>query len=132
MSRMIMGTSKHAEPFWEATKDKKLLIQWCTATDKGIHYPRQLSPYTLEDTLEWREASGKAEVYAVTVVHKPSMPPMMAKVPYAVALVDLEEGVRMMTEIVNCNPEEIKVGDKVQVTWEELPGGRHMPVFEPA
>lgn len=128
MSRMIMGTSPHAEPFWEATKEKKLLMQWCTTVNKPVHYPRQLSPFTLEDTLEWRESPGRGEVYAITVVYKPSMP--MAKVPYAVALVDLEEGARMMTEIVNCDPTEVKVGDKVQLTWDELPGGRHMPVFE--
>lgn len=130
MSRMIMGTSKHAEPFWEATKEKKLLIQWCTHAEKPVHYPRELSPYSLEDTLEWREASGKAEVYAVTVVHRPTIPVAKGRVPYTVALVNLDEGVRMLTEIINCNPEDVKVGDKVQVAWEALAGGRHLPVFE--
>ncbi len=131
MSRMTMGQSKHAEPFWEATKEKKLMYQYCTATDKPVFYPRQISPYSLKETLEWRESSGKGEVYAVTVVHKPTMPMYMPKVPYAVAIVELDEGYRMMSEIVNADVEKVKVGDRVKVTWEELSGGKNYPVFEP-
>lgn len=131
MSRMIMGQSKHAEPFWEATKTKKLMYQYCTSADKAVFYPRQISPYSLKDTLVWRESVGKGEIYAVTVVHKPTLPMYMQKVPYAVAIVEMDEGYRMMTEIVNTDVEKVKVGDRVKVTWEELSEGKNYPVFEP-
>ncbi|MDY6943364.1 MAG: OB-fold domain-containing protein [Pseudomonadota bacterium] len=133
MSRMMMGTSPHAEPFWKATEEKKLVIQYSPETKRYVHYPREpivVSPKTGE--VEWREASGKGEVYAFSVMRKPGNPAMAAKVPYVVALITLEEGVRFMSNIVNCAPEDVKVGMPVKVTWEELPKGRHFPVFEPA
>ncbi len=133
MSRMMMGTSPHAEPFWKATEEKKLVLQYSPETQKYYHYPREavvVSPKTGE--VEWREASGRGEVYAFSIMRKPGNPGMAANVPYVVALVTLEEGVRMMTNVVNCPVESVKVGMKVKVTWEELPKGRHLPVFEPA
>jgi len=133
MSRLIMGMSRHALPFWEATKEKKLVIQYSPETKRYYHYPREavvISPTTLE--VQWRQASGKAEVYSFSVMRKPGNPSMAAKVPYVVAIVQLEEGVRMMTNIVNCPIENVKIGMKVRLTWEELKDGMHLPVFEPA
>lgn len=133
MSRMIMGFSPHAEPFWEATKAKKLVLQYSPETKRYYHYPREavvVSPKTRE--VEWHESAGKGEVYAFSIMRKPGNPGMAAQVPYVVAIVELEEGVRMMTNIVNCEPENVRVGMKVKVTWEEIKDGRHLPLFEPA
>ncbi len=130
MKRMILGTSPVAAPFWEATKEKKFLLQFCATTGKAIWYPRDFSPHALGGNVEWREASGKGVVYAVSVMHRPGNPAMAEAVPYAVALIDLEEGARMLSNVVNCDPDSIKVGDKVKPAWEPLEGGRHLPVFE--
>jgi uncharacterized OB-fold protein len=65
-------------------------------------------------------------------MRKPGNPSMGARVPYVVAIVQLEEGVRMMTNVINCPLENVKVGMQVKLAWEELPKGRHFPVFEPA
>lgn len=119
-----------AEPFWEATREKKLLLQWCTACGHAIYYPREACPTCLGRDLEWRESPGRGRVYTYTVEYRPQNPNMPA--PYTVALVELEEGVRVMTNVVGCPPEEVLVDMPVTVTWEELSDGRHLPLFAPA
>jgi hypothetical protein len=71
-------------------------------------------------------------VYAVTVEHRPQDPRLRDRAPYAVALVDLKEGVRVMTNVVGCDPNVVAAGMAVSVTWEELSDGRNLPLFEPA
>jgi uncharacterized OB-fold protein len=119
-------------PFWEATRRRVLLVQWCTDCDKPIFFPREVCPGCLGTRLDWREASGNGTVHAVSVQHLPSMPlPAYTERPYAVALVELTEGVRMMSNLVGCAPEDVTVGMPVSVTWEEMTDGRHLPQFTP-
>jgi hypothetical protein len=122
-------------PFWEATRAGQLLVQWCTACDRGVFYPRAFCPHCAapESALEWRTASGRAIVYAAGVEHKPeaSGAAFSGGEPYCVALVDLEEGIRMMTNVVGCPPDEVHSGMAVAVTWEPLSDGRQLPLFRP-
>jgi hypothetical protein len=126
-------------PFWEATREGTLLVQWCTACDRGIFYPRSFCPFcggTVSGEgsgVEWRTASGRASVYAVTVEHNPAATgaTFSGGEPYTVALVELEEGVRMMTNVIGCPPEDVHIGMTVHVTWEPLSDGRRLPLFAP-
>lgn len=132
MPRFEPQSNDLTEPFWQASRDKKYLIQWCTSCDHSIYYPREVCPSCLsEEKLEWRTASGQGEVYTYNVMHKAGVPFMADQVPYVVALVMLEEGARILTNIVNCDPSTVKVGMPVQLTWEELSDGRNLAVFEP-
>jgi uncharacterized OB-fold protein len=117
-------------PFWEATREGRFVLQWCKPCGRPVHYPRECCPRCLHSELEWRPASGRGEVYAVSVMHRTGNPLMQDRVPYTVALVDLEEGVRFMTNIVNCPPSQVKVGMPVSLTWEKLSDGRALPLFE--
>ena len=116
-------TSDHTEPYWEATRNRELLLQWCVPCGEPVHYPRQHCPRCLSTDLEWRRAAGTGEVHAFTVDHRADR--------RVVALVLLDEGARVMTNIVNCEPGDVRVGQPVQVTWEELADGRNLPVYEP-
>jgi hypothetical protein len=122
--------------FWEATREGRLLVQWCTSCDRGVFYPRVFCPHCAagNDALEWRTASGRATVYAAVVENKPQAAgaSFSAGEPYCVALVDLEEGVRMLTNIVGCPPDDVHSGMPLTVTWEPLSDGRQLPLFEPA
>jgi len=122
-------------PFWEATREGRLLVQWCTACDRGIFYPRSFCPFCGADgsALTWREASGRGSVHAATVEHNPAATgtTFSGGEPYVVALVDLEEGVRMMTNVIGCPPERVHAGMAVTVTWEPLSDGRQLPQFTP-
>ena len=121
--------------FWEATREKRLLVQWCTSCDRGVFYPRVFCPHCVAGTgaLEWRTASGRATVYAAVVEHRPEAAGANFSdgKPYCVALVDLEEGVRMLTNVVGCSPDDVRSGMPVTVTWEPLSDGRQLPLFEP-
>jgi uncharacterized OB-fold protein len=123
-------------PFWEATRERRLLVQWCTACDRGVFYPRAFCPHCAagRDALEWRTASGRATVYAAVVEHRPERAGarFSGGGPYCIALVDLNEGVRMLTNVVGCPPDDVHSGLAVTVTWEPLSDGRQLPLFRPS
>jgi uncharacterized OB-fold protein len=116
-------------PFWDATREQRLVLQWCVACDAVVHYPRDRCPRCLGDALEWRDASGDATVYACSVMNEPGNPLMAGREPYVVALVDLREGARFLTNIVECAPGEVRIGAAVRIAWEPLSDGRNLPVF---
>lgn len=125
-------------PFWEATREGRLLVQWCTACDQGVFYPRAFCPSCAgaggaRRALEWREANGRATVHAAVVEHRPELAgaSFAHGEPFCIALVDLEEGVRMMTNVVGCPPGDVHGGMAVTVTWEPMSDGRQLALFRP-
>lgn len=123
--------SPAAAPFWEATRREELVLPWCTACERPFWYPREVCPACLGDAVEWRPASGAGEVYAVSVQHRAGPGRDESDGPYAVALVDLPEGVRLMANVVGCPPEDVAVGMAVRVAWEPLSDGRKLPQMTP-
>jgi len=119
-------------PFWEATRDKRLLIQRCARCDTWVWYPRPACTKCMSDALRWTQVNGRGTVYAASVHYRPGVAEMKERVPYVVALVELDEGVRLLTNVVDCDPESVRVGQSVTLAWEELPDGRHLPIFKPA
>jgi uncharacterized OB-fold protein len=125
--------SEVAQPFWDATREERFVLQWCADCGKPIFYPREVCPSCLRsDGLEWRDASGTGVVYAVSVQHAPQMPMAAYEAPYAVAVVELAEGVRMLSTIVGTDPGAVTVGQSLTVTWEALSDGRNLPLFQPS
>jgi uncharacterized protein len=131
MNRIEPPVSDTSHGFWDATRQRQLVLQFCNSCGKAIHYPRAICPHCHSTDLKFRPASGRGLVYAFSVMHRPGNPTMQARVPYVVALIDLEEGARLMSNVVGCDPSEVKVALPVQVTWEELSDGRALPLFEP-
>jgi uncharacterized protein len=147
-TRLEPPVGAESGPFWDATREGRLLVQWCTRCDRGIFYPRAFCPFCgggvaggetphadgTDGPLEWREASGRATVYAAGVEYRPEAAgaSFADGAPFCVALVDLEEGVRMMTNIVGCPPGDVHSGMAVVVTWEPLSDGRQLALFRPA
>ena len=131
VQRMEPPVGDESQPFWDATRDEVLRLPWCTECEQAIFYPRAVCPRCLGSAIEWRDASGHGTVHAVTVESRPQNPGMAAMAPYAVALVDLDEGVRLLTNIVGVPASEVSVGQPVTVAWEPLQDGRNLPVFTP-
>jgi len=123
--------SSEAEPFWEATRVPRLDLQWCRSCERPIHFPRAACPACLGEELEFRPATGGGTVYAISTMPKPGNPTMAGREPYPVALVDLDEGVRLLTNVVGADALSVSIGDRVTVAWEPLTDGRHLPVFVP-
>lgn len=116
-------------PFWEGARAGKLVLQYCTEAKKFQHYPRPVSIYTGRRTLEWREVSGKGTIYATTVVRIPG-PGLDGRLPLCVATVELDEGVRMIANILDCTPEQLKIGARVMLAWDPLSGEDRYPAFK--
>ena len=139
MPRIEPASTDTTDAFWDATRDGRYLVQWCAACDAPIFYPREVCPQCLSaDALEWRESNGSGTVYAVSVQHRPANPMMADRVPYVVALVEVDAGdgdgartVRVMSNVVDCDPLAVQVGDAVTLTWEPLSDGRQLPQFKP-
>jgi uncharacterized OB-fold protein len=119
-----------SKPFWDGANDKKLMLQYCPKAGKYQFYPRPVSVYTGSRDLEWREASGRGRIYSFSLSYK-APPPFKDVKPYVVATVELEEGVRILTNIINCDPKTLKIDMPVRLTWV-LAGASNYPVFEPA
>ena len=128
--RMEPPVSPTTEPFWEATRDRRFLLQWCTDCNRAIFYPREVCPSCLGSSLEWRESPGRGRVYTYTIEYRPQNPNLAA--PYTVALIDLDEGVRMMANVIDCEPDAVSIGMPVMIAWEALSDGRNLPMFAPS
>lgn len=119
-----------SKPFWDATREKKLLLQYDPAVGKFQFYPRATSIYTGRRNLEWREASGKGAVFSYTIARR-ARPPFQGKEPFFIAVVTLDEGVNVMGNMVDCAMDEMKIGLRVRPYWSLLPDGTHMLMFTP-
>jgi uncharacterized OB-fold protein len=117
-------------PWWDATREQRLLIQRCSACAHLQHYPRALcTACGTTDGLDWVEAAGTGVVDSCTVVHR-GLPGFDA--PYVVARVRLTEGVLVLTNLVDGEPESFACDQAVSLRWRALNDGRHLPVFGPA
>ena len=113
------------EAYWEGARNGKLLLRHCTSCDKVHHYPRALCPHCFSDKLDWREASGKGKVYTYSVMRR-------APEPYVIAYVTLDEGIKMMTNIVDCDLDKVRIDQPVKVVFKPSENGQPVPMFAPA
>ncbi len=120
-------------PFWNALSEHKIRIQYSPSTGRYVFYPRILAPGSLADDLEWREISGAGTLYTFTVSHRAVSPHFADDVPQILAVVQWDEGPRFSTEIVNAEPDAIRVGMRVQPVFTDYPDdGVTMLRYEPA
>jgi uncharacterized OB-fold protein len=121
-----------SQPFWDAAKEGRFLIQRCDACGSAQHYPRPFCVSCWSDQVHWEEASGRGTLYTYSTVYMNDLPPFADRLPYVAAAVDLEEGPRIMTNIVGTEPAGLRVGMPVQVDYQPLTGDITAPVFRPA
>jgi uncharacterized protein len=119
-----------SRPYWDAAKRHELVLQRCGACNSFIYYPRDRCPQCLSDQLKWQPVSGRGKVYSYTVVRRASTRSFADK-PYVLAIVELDEGVRMTTN-VEAPPEAIKIGMPVAVWFDDVTPDRTLVKFKPA
>ena len=117
--------------FWEACARHEIYLQRCRGCGATRFYPRVLCPVCLSSATDWVRASGKGTVYTFTVTHQNQAPGFREEVPYVLAVVELAEGVRMMTNIVGCPPEDVRIGMPVEVVFEDVTPEVALPKFRP-
>jgi uncharacterized protein len=120
-------------PFWDGLRDGKVIIQYSPSAQQWVFYPRVLAPGTLADDLEWREITGDGQVYTYTIAYRPTSPAWRDRVPQIIAVVEVDEGARIPTELVGVDPGDVKVGMRVRPVFDRVPGGEAVLLkFEPA
>ena len=117
--------------FWEACQRHELYLQRCRDCDTLRYYPRAVCPGCLSDRVEWVRASGQGTVYTFTVTYQNQAPGFRDALPYVLAYVELDEGVRMLTNIVGCSPDDVRIGMPVEVVFEDVTPSVTLPTFRP-
>ncbi len=112
------------EAFWKAASEGKFLVKRCADCGRVHWYPRAICPFCFSDRTEWVAGSGRGTIYTYSVMRR-------APEPYAIAYVTLEEGPTMMTNIVDCDLDSIRIGQKVKLVFKPTDGGPPMPMFTP-
>ena len=128
----VPTTSEVAKPYWDAAQRDELYIQRCRSCGTAIFYPRYWCPNCLSLDLAWEQASGNGEVLSFSIVYQAPFESYAPDAPYPLAIIKLAEGPQMMTNVVNCKPEDVRVGMPVKGTFETRSGGFKVPQFEPA
>lgn len=121
------------QPFWEAAKRHELIIPRCNRCSRYFFYPREACPNCLYEDWDWMPVSGRARLYSWTVVYQPQNPMFNEDVPYVYAIVQLEEGPKMYSNLVQCDPDkDLKVDMPLVVHFDDVTPEWTLPKFRPA
>jgi len=116
-------------PYWDAAAEGRLLLRRCRACARPHHYPREFCPHCWSEDVDWEPASGRATLYTWSVVHRNDLPPFGERVPYVAAVVDLAEGPRMMTQVVDVPEDDLRADMALEVVFRTGDDGVAVPVF---
>ena len=119
------------QEFWEACNRKDLVIQHCPRCDTLRHPPRPMCPGCRKGDLDWKKVSGLGTIYSYTITHQAIHPALRDRVPWTVIMVDLDEGVRMISHLTDSSVENVRIGMRVEVVFEEVEAGVTLPYFRP-
>jgi uncharacterized OB-fold protein len=129
----VPAASAETVGWWEAAADHRLVIQRCTACATPRHPPGPVCPMCRSTAAELAALPGTGSVYTFTVVHQAFIPSLADRVPYVVAAVDLDgaDGARLVTDVVEVDPEDVHIGMRVEVAWEDMGPELALPRFRP-
>ncbi len=131
-NKPLPSVSGETRPFWEACRKGELLIQKCDSCGRHQFYPRGICAGCWATDIQWVKASGRGTVWTFTVTYQNRTPGFAEDVPYVLALVELEEGVRMFTNIIDCEPGDTKIGMPVEVAFVKANDQISVPYFKRA
>ena len=108
-----------SRPFWESVARHRMELPWCDDCEQFVFYPRALCPQCHQPVHEWRVVSGSGTIYSFTIARRPASPAFETDVPYAVALVDLDEGPRLMSNVLG-DLDDIEIGRRVEIVYDDV------------
>ena len=109
-------------PFWTAADEGRLLVKRCLDCGEAHFYPRDICPHCLSERTEWTDAAGTGSVYSFSTMGK-------GDAAWTLAFVTLDEGVTLMTNLVDCDPRQVAIGQRVRVVFKPSDGGHAVPMF---
>ena len=119
------------QPFWDGCREGRFLLRRCRACGAFSFYPRPFCPECWSPDVEWVEATGRATLYTYSVVHVNDLPPFPERVPYVAAIVELDEGPRVMTNLEEVSFDDVRIGAPVEVAYRAISDDITIPVFHP-
>lgn len=119
------------QPFWDGVAEGRLLIKRCRDCSRAHFYPRSFCPHCWSQEVEWEQAEGLATLYTWSVVHHNDLPPFNQWVPYIAAIVELAEGPRMMTNVIDCPVTGLRAGLDLELACQAADGTPPLPFFRP-
>ena len=123
--------SPEADPFWAGCLEGRLMLPWCSSCSRPHFYPRSLCPHCGSTGIAWKQASGRGKVYTFAVVRQPIERAFADLVPYVIAIVELEEGVRMLSHITSIEPDKVACDMQVMVEFRPYSEKVMLPTFRP-
>lgn len=134
------NATKHPAPpmtpesaaYWKAAAKGELLVGWCGDCKKPHHAPQGVCPFCWSSNVKAKPASGRGKVNSFAVIHQTAMPDFIGLVPFVVAYVELDEGVSLVSNIVNCDWKQVKIDMPVVATFETVADNVGIPLFKPA
>ncbi len=131
-ARLIPPSTALSEPFWAAARRHELAIQQCADCGGRPFPPRTHCPECSSADLQWRTVSGRGTVYSFTIAYRPPHPVFADQCPLAIAVIELEEGPRMISNVIDRDPNDVTIGMAVQVAFEQIDDSNvALPVFTP-
>ena len=118
-------------PFWEAARRHELVMPRCRRCDRLFFYPREACPYCLSSDIDWCKVSGNGRLYSFTVIHRPAHRAFQAGTPYIYALVLLDEGPRLISNLVDCAPGDAIPDMPVAAVFEDVTPDWTLVKFRP-
>jgi uncharacterized protein len=128
---ILPNITEENQLFWASLRDHDLKLPFCMRCEKAFYPPQSRCPRCLGQRLEWRQASGRARLHSWVVVHQVYDKSFADRVPYVVAAVELEEGPRLITNVVNCSPDGITADMGLKATYRDLTDEVALVQFEP-
>ncbi|MEZ4354484.1 MAG: Zn-ribbon domain-containing OB-fold protein [Myxococcota bacterium] len=130
VARPMPPRTELSQGFWDAVARGELAVQRCEACGLLRHYPQLRCPACQSAEVSWQPLSGEGEIHSYTVAHRAFHPAWKEHAPYVIATIELDEGVRMVCDLLGADPDTIAIGQRVRVRFEDLPGQGRMPRFD--
>ena len=129
--RPLPFVTEESRPFWDGCREGKLMLQYCDACQRHQFYPRLYCMHCGSQEVRWVEASGRGVIYSYTIIRQNKAPDFVNEVPYNVAIIQLEEGPRMMSNVIAIDPAELRVDLPVTVVFDPVSDTISLPRFRP-
>jgi uncharacterized OB-fold protein len=129
----IPMVTPESERFWQGCKQHELWLRYCNACAKAYYYPRDICPVCGSRDVTWKQATGRGTVYTFAIVQRAPTPAFAEDAPFVTAIIELEEGPRMLSIITGVEPEpsKLSVGMPLEVTFEDITEEISLPKFQP-
>ncbi len=131
-TRPLPTPTPTSAPFWDALKDGVVKLQRCNDCDAWVFYPRNRCPQCLADALTWHTVSGLGTLYTFTIARQPTSPHFAGEVPQRLGVVELDEGVRLTTTLVNVAEQDIRIGMRVKPYFDQVTDNVTLLRYQPA